>query len=553
MLEHYLVRTWIVSFASVLSFVAMSAQAQLVQNMFIGNPKALALGNAVTADPPGTDSIHFNPAGLAALRGRQYEVKGILADFSLEAEFTPGEQLEYVFAEFDELGLVDPGVAGQTSTADGVSVMLPFVGLVELPVLAAGLGNFTISNDERRITFGTGVYAPIMLGLNRASDDPGVYSSSEVGITRLTYFSPTVGIQLTDTLAVGAGVGFSYFGVGLNFDMRLPNMVLGSFDSLQQANCLNGIENLVENIICADGNGDGVVDGRLNPFAAVASIDAELEKYLSATFNLGLLWDVTPWLSFGMAYMSGARDQLEGEVTIRYSDDVRGFVNSLSGNPAIGGLVQALGVPAQLNTDVTDASVVIEYPQHFAMGVSVQVTEKFKTNVDVKWTDTAVWDVWEIKFDQPVEFLGVLGLIADTLDQGTTGGHIGADGLYLPRGYESVWSWALGIEYQYSDRLALRAGYEPRGSSIPLDKADVIIPIGETFLYSTGFGYQWKKDTWIDGALGYVTSEQKIPANGSTNSTSTSIDNFIYNPYAGYNIETRVGVVVGELSIRSTF
>lgn len=539
--------------AVVLIMVATQASAQLVQNIFIGNPKALALGNAVTADPPGTDAIHFNPAGLARLKGRQFELKGILANLSLEADFTPGSQLQSVFDDFGDLGLVDPGVAYQTSEVDGVSVMLPFNGLTKLPVLAAGLGNFTIANEERRLTFGTGVYAPIMLGLNRDANDPGVYSSSEVGITRLTYFSPTMGIQLTDTLSVGAGIGFSYFGVGLNFDMRLPNFVLGSFDSLQQANCLNGITNLVENIICGDGNNDGIVDGRLNPFASVASIEAELEKYVSATFNLGLLWEATPWLTLGMAYMSGSRDQLDGEVRIRYSDDVRGFVNSLSGNPYIGSLVQLVGVPGELSSDTTDASVIIEYPQHLAFGASVHVTEKFKTNLDVKWTDTAVWDIWEIKFEQPVEFLGILGLIADSLDQGTTGGHIGSDGLYLPRGYQSVWSWALGMEYQYNDRLALRAGYEPRGNSIPRDKADVIVPIGDTFLYSVGFGYQWNQDTWIDGALGYVTSKQKIPANSSTNSTSTAIDNFIYNPYAGYDIETRVDVVVGEISIRSTF
>lgn len=539
--------------AGVLALTAWGAEAQLMQNIFLGNPKALALGNAVTADPPGTDAIHFNPAGLARLQGRQYELKGLLVDFSLEADFTPGDQLANVFEQFGDLGLVDPGVANQTSEVDGVSVMLPFLGMTELPVLAAGMGNFTFSADDRPITFGTGVYAPVMLGLTRAADDPGIYSSRAVGITRLTYFSPTMGIQLTDTLAVGLGIGFSYFGVGLEFDMRLPNFVLGSFDTLQQANCLNGIDNLVENIICGDGNNDGVIDGRLNPFAAVASIEAEVERYLSTSFNLGLLWEATPWLTLGMAYMSGTRDKLQGEVHIRYSDDVRGFVNSLSGNPYIGSLVQFVGVPAHLSSDTTDASVVIEYPQHLALGASVKVTDRLKTNLDVKWTDTAVWDVWEIRFEQPVEFLGILGLIADSLDQGTTGGHIGSDGLFLPRKYESVVSWAIGMEYQYTDQLTLRAGYEPRGSSIPKDKADVIIPIGETFLYALGFGYQWSRDTWIDGALGYVVSKQHIPANGSTNSTSTAIDNFIYNPYAGYDIETRVSVVVGELSIRSAF
>ena len=546
-------RVFVSIFIVILLTKATVSRAQLVQNIFLGNPKALALGNAVTADPPGTDSIHFNPAGLARLRGREYELKGILANFSVNAEFQPGAQLQSVFDQFGNLGLEDPGVANQKSRIDGAAVMLPHFGLTKLPALAAGMGNFTIADDKRKITFGTGVFAPVMLGLTRSDNDPGIYSSREVGITRLTYFAPTVGIQLTDTLAVGAAVNFSYFGVGLKFDMRLPNFVLGSFDTLQQANCRDGISNLVENIICADGNGDGIPDGSLNPFKSVATIDAELERYLSTTFNVGLLWQATPWLSLGMTYMSGARDELKGKVHIRYSDDVRGFVNSLAGNAYIGNLVQLLGVPPNLNVDDTDARVLIQYPQHLAIGASVQVTSKFKTNLDVKWTDTRVWDIWRIRFDQPVPFLGVLGLIADNLNQGTTGGHIGADGLYLPRGYRSVLSWALGTEYQWNDRLALRAGFEPRGSSIPKNKADLIVPIGKTYLYSVGFGYHWSRDTVINGALGYVTSKQNIPANSSTNSTSTAIDNFIYNPYAGYNLKTQVSVVVGEISIRSTF
>src|SRR5690349_22124527 len=31
------------------------------------DPVAMSMGNAVTADPPGLDSIHFNPAGLSRL------------------------------------------------------------------------------------------------------------------------------------------------------------------------------------------------------------------------------------------------------------------------------------------------------------------------------------------------------------------------------------------------------------------------------------------------------------------------------------------------------
>ena len=43
---------------------SLSVYGQLGQNLTIANAKALSLANAVTADPPGPDSLHFNPAGL---------------------------------------------------------------------------------------------------------------------------------------------------------------------------------------------------------------------------------------------------------------------------------------------------------------------------------------------------------------------------------------------------------------------------------------------------------------------------------------------------------
>src|SRR5256885_11955511 len=45
-----------------------AAQASFTENIGT-SPVAMSLGNAVTADPPGTDSIHFNPAGLTHLKG----------------------------------------------------------------------------------------------------------------------------------------------------------------------------------------------------------------------------------------------------------------------------------------------------------------------------------------------------------------------------------------------------------------------------------------------------------------------------------------------------
>ncbi|RLT97911.1 OmpP1/FadL family transporter [Ketobacter sp.] len=541
------------SAAVLFCLLPLTGYSQLAQNIFIGNPKALALGNAVTADPPGIDAIHFNPAGLALLRGRQYELKGIAGDLALEAEFTPGSQLQSAFAQFPQV-LADPVVNGQTSEVDGTSVMLPFLGLTEIPALVAALGGASYEVEDKEMVLATGVFAPMLLGLNRAPDDPGIYSGEEVGITRLTYFSPAVGYRFSDRLYVGAALNFSYVGVGLNFDMRLPNFTFGAFDTLQQGGCFADdgsiIHNPLNDIICPQNLSD---PSRLSPFQAMAHIESEFERPLSTTFNVGLLWEVAPWLNLGMVYMSGARDRIDGDVRIEYSPGVQGFVNNLAQNPTVVGmLARGIGVN-EISVDETPASLVLEYPQHVSVGASIRVTPRLKANIDLKWTDTAVWDAWNIEFEQPAQFLGVLGAIVDLMDQGTTGGAIGADGLLLPRGYESVWTWAIGFEYQYTRRLALRVGYEPRGDSIPDDKRDLFIPIGDTTLYSTGFSYHWSQDTYIEGALGYLHSEQRIPADSSTNATSTAIDNFIYNPYAGYDMKTELSVMVAEISIRSTF
>ncbi|MDX1801827.1 MAG: outer membrane protein transport protein, partial [Marinobacter sp.] len=69
-----------------MALLSATAQAQLAQNLSI-SPKALALGNAVTADPPGIMAIHYNPAGLTKLDGRQIEVNLLSVYLDVDADF----------------------------------------------------------------------------------------------------------------------------------------------------------------------------------------------------------------------------------------------------------------------------------------------------------------------------------------------------------------------------------------------------------------------------------------------------------------------------------
>lgn len=79
--------------ALIATTISCGAQAQLAQNLTI-HPKALALGNAVTADPPGIMAIHYNPAGLTKLDGRQLEVNLMSVYLDIDADFTAPEGYE---------------------------------------------------------------------------------------------------------------------------------------------------------------------------------------------------------------------------------------------------------------------------------------------------------------------------------------------------------------------------------------------------------------------------------------------------------------------------
>src|SRR5690606_17518878 len=123
-----------------------SAFSVLSEGLTLANAKALSLGNAVTADPPGIDSIHFNPAGLARIQGRKYQLKVISGQFSVELEVSDyieprKSQLEEMQATglFDESYFYDEALH-QTSETEGASLMLPIFGMTDLPVIVAALG-----------------------------------------------------------------------------------------------------------------------------------------------------------------------------------------------------------------------------------------------------------------------------------------------------------------------------------------------------------------------------------------------------------------------------
>lgn len=562
------------SMAVVTSLIATQASAQLLNNLSIGNPKALALGHAVTADPPGIDSIHFNPAGLTRIKGRQANFKALIAIVEVESkfgeptlptdifdgpydpnnsnpEFVSDKQLYYdlnadcqtqypisdpnnvseVSAAHDQCWGVDP-VANSTSTTGSPVLMVPFMGLNDSPILLLPMGGMAFEGPSGGWAFGSAVYVPEGIGYTRELDSGGAFQGHKVGLTRLTYFSPTVAIQVTDTLSAGVGMTFSYHGLGIQTKFRASGMTLGYLRNL------NSIPNSPLPAI------------ELGPYDNVGLLSMELEDMFSVGFSFGLLWDANNWLTLGFSYKSESIADMEGDYSMENTEN---FVHTMQGLKD-GGLDVLLTLfdGGRVNaTAVERGTVRTEYivPQNVSFGASLQVLPSLKVNVDAKWIEYSRWDELTFSFSQNNDFL-TLGSVINTfagLD------YADPDEMRIPRKYQDTWSWAIGAEYQWNDNIVLRAGYEPRSSSIPDDRTDLLFPIGDADLYTAGIGWQYDRTTRFDAAFGYMHSSTQTDACQSRNANSCKEGDVVYNPYFATPFENDVNAYLVAISVDRKF
>ncbi len=527
----------------VAGLLAGSVQAQMTQNLTI-HPKALALGNAVTADPPGIMAVHYNPAGLTKLEGRQFEVNLMGIYMDIDADFTAPKGYE-IFGidglETDPLtGEQRDPIANSHSHTNNVALYVPGYGIQKLPkgpALAPSAG-ISVQSPGSKLTFANAFYMPMAAGYYREKEDPGRYQPKATALQRTTYLAPTVGYEINDEWSVGAGVQISHMGVAADQYMRAPNMLLGVAEVLQDAfNCETGDEPLAPWLALCGGN--------VGPWDDIGALSIDVQETVSPNYSLGVMWEPTDWFRWGASYTSEADMNMKGSFAIEYTEDWSGFWQSVNSSiiGAVGSAI--LSLPSGAPRESGNVSLNLTYPQHFQTGISVDVHPKLTLNADVGWTDFSEWDALNFQFDRNLEFLNAARILSP--DNATP------NSLRLPLGFKDQWTWGFGMEYHASSRLDLRAGLEIRDSVIPDDQRQVMAPFGDTKLYSVGLGYRWDRDTQIDMNLSYLHSVEEIPANSSCNVNCTGITNIIYNPYAGLDVKTSLRVVMAGLSFRTRF
>ncbi|ETR96030.1 putative pilus system OmpP1/FadL family transporter FilD [Acinetobacter lactucae] len=531
------------------------ANAQLGQNLAI-DIRSLSMGNAVTADPPGISAIHFNPAALAKIDGLQTDVQGILANFDIQREYSapPGYN---VFGYSDDPLVCNDGpevssgictdfkgpVRGDVEYASiYVPILKKIVDLGEGYPLVAPTAGIAYKPPGSKVTYATAMYAPLVAGFGSENGNPSNYMGQQVAVERFTYLSPSFGFQVNDHLSIGASIGMSYNAIALNTDLRFPNEMVGVLRMVDEVVCrpFKDQDNIFTNLLLL-----GICDTQegLNPFNKMGALDVSLEQSLSPSYNLGLLWEPTDDFGFGMVYQSAAKMRLKGKYLINNAKAPQQLLAGMNSS-LIGQLASAiLGLPGYI-PDVESGLVAmdLEYPAHFQAGIKYKILPDLQVNFDVGWTDYSAWDKFKFEFDRQISLLKVAKLLSNDVNDNS---------LALPLKFTSPWSWGIGLEYSATDRLKLRAGYEPRASAIPNDKRNIMIPINNAQLFGLGVGYRFDTDTDLDLSLGFLRSRDNIPANTSSLGNLTGVNNILLNPYAGLDIKTNTKVTVLGLSYRT--
>ncbi|MBE9401578.1 outer membrane protein transport protein [Acinetobacter albensis] len=551
----YTIRLRPLAVAIILSGCSSLSFAQLGTNLSV-DIRSLSMGNAVTADPPGISAIHFNPAALTKIEGLQTDVQGILANFDVKREFSVPEGYNVFGYSDDPLVCNDgPEVAADICTdfkgtvngdVEYVSLYVPIlkkmVDLGEgLPMVAPTAG-IAYKPPGSKTTFATAIYAPLVAGFGSENGNAGNYMGQQVALERITYLSPSIAYEVNDHLSIGASVGMSYQAIGLKTDLRFPNELIGMLRMIDEVVCTPFKENqdIITDILLL---GMCNTEEGMNPFGRFGQMQVALEQSLSPSYNLGVLWEPTEDFSFGMVYQSSAKMRLKGKYHIDNAKAPRELIKGLMSSPTGQILAAILGFPNSIPASESGlVSMDFEYPAHFQTGIKYKILPDLQVNFDIGWTDYRAWDKFKFEFDRQISALKIAKLLSE---------NIGDASLALPLEFTSPWNFGIGFEYSATDRLKLRAGYEPRTSAIPDNKRNTMVPINNAQLFGLGVGYQFDADTDLDLSIGFLRSRDKIPANTSSLANQTGVNNILLNPYAGLNIKTDTKVTILGLNYRT--
>jgi long-chain fatty acid transport protein len=266
---------------------------------------------------------------------------------------------------------------------------------------------------------------------------------------------------------------------------------------------------------------------------ATASIDLPDADTFGWGYKLGLLYDYSENLTFGVAYTSESTLKFKGKAHLDFTQQIQHLLPDLQGEfgPRFGrfydrllGAVAKFGVagidPEGNFAASYDAEIELVYPQKLGAGAAYRPTEDLLLAADITWIN------WKNSFDKmPIRLRNGDN---QTVNRMTGGEDLEID---VPLNWRDQWIVAVGAEYFLTPSWTLRAGLNHARNPVPEETVMPIFPaIVETHA-TIGVGYRWENfqlDTaWEHGFENSVSTDHSLVADEYDDSKNTvSLDTF---------------------------
>lgn len=186
-----------------------------------------------------------------------------------------------------------------------------------------------------------------------------------------------------------------------------------------------------------------------------------------ATF--GVLFAPSDFISIGASLRTASKASFEGDAEF----------------PSFSGIGMAT-----IATATRDAT----WPMVAGIGVSVKPVDKLTIVADAVWTNWAKLDTIPVEYSDPT-WAPVLAMAGVDMD--------------FDLRWEDTWQFKVGLEYQVSNCLALRAGFYSDPAPSPIATQNILLPNIDYTAITAGIGYKSKKIA-IDFAFEYIMGEDRV-------------------------------------------
>lgn len=197
--------------------------------------------------------------------------------------------------------------------------------------------------------------------------------------------------------------------------------------------------------------------------------------------NVGLLYEMNKWLSFGLSYTSPVHLKWSGRSTMDMTQQFLAASQKFGMSPDLA--YQAFGLsPEDGMAAHPDVEFFMDWPQKVGLGIACRPGERLLLAFDVTWINWAeTMDKFVMKFS--------------SLDNPNFIKMVGSDSCVrsVSLDWEDQVVFALGTAYQLGKGITLRAGYNYGQNPVPGETAMPTFPAIVEHHVTLGAGKRWEK------------------------------------------------------------